>query len=65
MFITTKRYESDMRHIEHQYDRLNDKYWELYHKHDRLLRHLGLYEHENKGIELRSKGGPEPEPRTG
>lgn len=59
MFLTKKSHESDMAYVRKDLDRLNDLYWNLYHKHERLMAHLGLIEQEKSGVEIRTKGAPE------
>jgi hypothetical protein len=48
-----------MAYVRKDLDRLNDLYWNLYHKHERLMAHLGLIEQEKSGVEIRTKGAPE------
>lgn len=59
MFLTNKAHETDMEYMRKELGRLNDLYWKLYDKHERLMTHLGLTEHEKSGFEIRTKGGPE------
>lgn len=59
MFITKKRYELEKRSFELDLKTLNDKYWNLYHKHERLMIHLGLYENVLSGVQILKKGGPD------
>jgi len=41
-------------------DSVSKKYWELYHKHERLLQYLGLVEKVTAyKVEYTKKGGPE------
>lgn len=60
MLVSKKRFEWEMKLIKRDVEVLNVKYWALWHKHEELLRHLGLEEIEMpaKTI-LASKGGPE------
>lgn len=59
MFLTRKTYEADMNYMKHELALLNDKYWKLCGKHERLMKHLGLLEYERSGFEMLTKGGPE------
>ena len=60
MFVTQRRLEREIDYAEKRHERLNNLYWDLWHKHERLLRHLGLKEERvPEVIELRTKGGPE------
>ena len=64
MLVTKKRHDSDMQDVRNQIDTLNNKYRELWHKHEMLLRHFGLLEHTIPAVkELRTKGGPERDPK--
>lgn len=58
-FVSKKELKRDVDYMALEMKELRDKYLELWHKHERLMHHLGLEEHKYSGIELRSKGGPE------
>ena len=60
MFVRTKDYNHVIADLRYELKMLNEKYWKLYHKHERLMIHLGLYEHERSGVEIRSKNQQEP-----
>jgi hypothetical protein len=61
MFVTKKRFQSEVEWLERQHRELSDKYWELRRAHVRLLRHLGIDEVTvPEETVLRAKGGPEP-----
>ena len=59
MFVRTKDFDPEMADLRAELKMLSEKYYKLYHKHERLMTHLGLYEHERRGVEIRKKGGPE------
>lgn len=59
MFLTRKRYEEEKKYMEASHDRLNNLYWDLYRKHDRLLKKLGLSEQIISETVLVAKGEPE------
>lgn len=64
MFVSSKRFDERLELIQkyHEQDinRLSERYWHLWHKHDTLLQHLGLSEVDVPAkTELRAKGGPE------
>ena len=60
MFITQKDLNTHTNAIFYEIKELQDKYWKLWHKHEVLLKHLGLTEHKiPESTELRIKGGPE------
>ncbi len=44
MFVTKKTFEKEERYTQLKFQELNEKYWELLIKHQRLLDHLGLDE---------------------
>lgn len=56
MFEKQSRLEIKLDNIDARIREVNEKYWELLHKHERLLRHLGLSEYKvPETIELRTK----------
>lgn len=60
MFITKKTLDSKLEYAESRLNTLENQYWSLWHKHELLLKHLGLTEHKiPELVELRTKGGPE------
>lgn len=60
MFARKRDLDSHTQWVEYEIKTLQDKYWALWHKHETLLKHLGLTEHEVPAkTELRTKGGPE------
>ena len=60
MIVTKKQYDYDISRLENDIDRLNNLYWDLYHKHDRLMNHLNLMEKQVNYTELVPiKGFPE------
>lgn len=60
MFGKKRRLEIELEDMKNSIKCLENKYWDLWHKHERLLRHLGLSEHKvPEAVELRMKGGPE------
>ena len=44
MLVTDKKLERELGYIKNQLTVLQNRYWELVHKHDRLLNHLGIRE---------------------
>ena len=61
MFEKKTRLENELEDMRNSIKTLDNKYWDLWHKHERLLRHLGLSEHKiPEAIELRANGGQEP-----
>lgn len=44
MFVSTRRFDTQMDYMERQYKALWDRYWELRESHARLLEHLGVTE---------------------
>ena len=46
MFVSSKRYEREMKNLKWELERADMRYWKLRKRHDRLLDHLGLYEYE-------------------
>lgn len=44
MFVTKKRYDSDLKNIEYDYKELRHKYYELLGKYELILNHLGVME---------------------
>lgn len=62
MLRTKRDLDSHINWTQYEIKNLQDKYWSLYHKHELLLKHLGLTEHTTPETkELRTKGGPERE----
>lgn len=60
MFVTQRQLGRALEHAAERHDRLNNLYWDLWHRHERLLKHLGLYEEKvPEKTELRAKEGPE------
>lgn len=60
MFVTQRKIDAAIEYMERECRRIDERYWKLYHKHELLLRHLGLVEHEIAAkTELRAKDGPE------
>lgn len=59
MFFTEKATKRDVDYLAKELSLMNDKYWSLWNKHERLMKHLGLVEYEKSGFEIRAKGGPE------
>jgi hypothetical protein len=60
MFVTQRQLERALGYAEERYERLNKFYWDLWYRHERLLKHLGLHEEKvPEKIELRTKEGPE------
>ena len=59
MFVTRKRLEDCLYGLYGEIKFMNDKYWDLWHKHERLMRYLGLEENTRSGVEILKKGGPE------
>ena len=60
MFEKKSRLDMRLDALDARIEVVNNKYWDLWHKHERLLKHLGLSEHKiPEAIELRTKGGPE------
>lgn len=58
MFVTNARLETEIKYLSMEIKSINDKYWTLLHKHERLMQHLGLHEVVHSGVEIRSKGSP-------
>ena len=59
MFSTRKKLDALRDSTNYEIKELKEKYWKLWHKHELLLKHLGLTEHKiPESIELRTKGGP-------
>ena len=59
MFSTRKKLDALRNSTNYEIKELHDKYWKLLHKHELLLKHLGLTEHKiPESTELRIKGGP-------
>ncbi|MFA6204201.1 MAG: hypothetical protein WC710_13575 [Gallionella sp.] len=53
--------EIDVEYHQNNLNRLNEYYWKLYHRHENLLKHLGLTERrEPAKVILEKKGEPEP-----
>lgn len=44
MIVTTKQLEAEMSYMREELRMVNDKYWKLWHAHQRLLDHLQLHE---------------------
>lgn len=60
MFARKRDLDNHIKWVEYEIKTLQDKYWSLWHKHETLLKHLSLTEHEVPAkMELRTKGGPE------
>lgn len=60
MLATKKDLENHIKATEWEIRQLRDRCWDLWHKHERLLKHFGLTEHTTpETTELRTKGGPE------
>lgn len=59
MFVRTRDFDYEIADLRAELKMLSEKYCRLYHKHERLMTHLGLYEQERSGVEIRKKGGPE------
>ena len=59
MFVRTRDFDYEIADLRAELKILSEKYYRLYHKHERLMTHLGLYEQERSGVEIRKKGGPE------
>ena len=60
MFNTRKKLDAHISSMNYEINALKDRYWKLWHKHETLLKHLGLTEHDiPASTELRTKGGPE------
>lgn len=60
MFVTQRKIDAAIEYMERECQRVDERYWKLYHKHERLLRHLGLHEETvPEKTELRTKDGPE------
>lgn len=54
-----KELEMEVQCLKSESERLRDDYWKMWHKHHRLMDHLGLYEHKKRGVEIRRKNGHE------
>lgn len=62
MFGKKSRLDIELEDMKNSIKALDNKYWDLWRKHERLLMHLGLSEIKiPEAIELRTKGGPERE----
>lgn len=46
MIVSKKQYDRDAKRMENEIRRIDERYWDLWHRHDRLLRYLGLEEKE-------------------
>ena len=55
MFVRTRDFDHEMADLRAEIKMLSERYWKLYHKHERLMTHLGLYEQERSGVEIRKK----------
>ena len=56
MFVTKKRYDTNLKNIEYDYKELKQKYWELWSKYELILNHLGVMEQRIPGrVELVEK----------
>jgi hypothetical protein len=44
MFVTKKQHERDINYLSAEYERISERYWDLWRRHARLLNHLGLTE---------------------
>ena len=44
MFVTQRQLERALDNAAERHERLNKLYWDLWHRHERLLKHLGLHE---------------------
>lgn len=61
MFVSTRKFEERMAYMRREYKDLQDRYWKIWHAHQRLLQHLGLNEVEvPEKVVLVAKCGPEP-----
>lgn len=60
MFASKRDLDRHTHWVEGKIKTLQEKYWVLWHKHETLLKHLGLTEHTvPEKTELRTKGEPE------
>jgi hypothetical protein len=60
MFVTKKEMERQIALVEMAVGTLDQRYWLLWHRHERLLKHLRLVEETKpESTVLRTKGGPE------
>ena len=60
MFVSRKEYDMNTDYLEDRIRHIESRYWELWHKHQRILEHFGLQEREvPERTELCKKGGPE------
>lgn len=60
MFVTKKTLSRHIAFTDVEIKNLNERYWSLWHKHELLLKHLGLTECKiPETTELRPKGSPE------
>jgi hypothetical protein len=60
MFVKKTVFKDQIEYMSRDIKRLEERYWELWHKHEILLSHFGLTEHTiPQKTELRTKGGPE------
>ena len=59
MFVRTRDFDYEIADLRAELKIISEKYYKLYHKHERLMAYLGLYEHERSGVEIRKKGDPE------
>lgn len=56
MFVTKKRYDTNLKNIEYDYKELKQKYWELWSKYELILNYFGVMEQRIPGrVELVEK----------
>lgn len=46
MYVTQKKFDAAIEYMERECERIEAKYWNMQHRHELLLRHLGLVEHD-------------------
>ena len=62
MILNDREVLAQIKCLENEVKHVSDRYWDLAHRHNCLLKHLGLSEYKKPSeIVLVVKGGPEPD----